>query len=508
MPASRRTLAAALAAALAVHAAEASEMNTIRVASGLNYPVFATAPAGDTERLFIVEQRGVIRILEGGVVLPTPFLDIDSLTTTPSINDERGLLGLTFAPDYATSGHFYVYYTDNASDSRLRRYTVSGNPDVASAATAFNILFQDQPFNNHNGGTIQFGPDGYLYLGLGDGGGSGDPQGNGQNGSTLLGKMLRLDPTGDDFPADANQNYRVPPTNPFVGNPGFRDEIWAYGLRNPYRWGFDRATGDLWLADVGQGCWEEINFEAAGLPGGRNYGWDILEGNHCFVPGQGCTPTGCDSSGVTFPVREYSHTQDVFSCSVTGGYPYRGAVMPIHHGMYFYADYCSGQIYTFRYDGMTLTGLTNRTAELAPDVGTISSPVAFGEDGVGELYIVDRASTTGEVFKIVPDPESTGTGPSPAPVRTFALGRPWPNPFDASTAFELSLPRAGHLSLSIHDAAGRRVRSLWQGPSEARSGSVTWDGRDGAGRSVPAGVYFVRAESEGRTATRRLVRVR
>ncbi len=501
-----RALSIALLAGLVAFPLRAeAQIATTRVASGLAYPVFATAPAGDTERLFIVEQRGVIKILRGGLVLPTPFLDIDALITNPSISDERGLLGLTFAPDFASSGHFYVYYTDLTGESNIVRYTVSANPDSADPASAHRILFLDQPYANHNGGTIAFGPDGYLYMGFGDGGSSNDPHGYGQSGATILGKFIRIDPTGDDFPGDANQNYAIPASNPFVGDPTYRDETWSIGLRNPYRWSFDRLTGDMYIADVGQGCWEEVSFEPAGSPGGVNYGWSKLEGNHCFAAFQGCTPTGCDSTGITLPIREYSHSQDGFSCSISGGYVYRGGVIPSLAGTYFYADYCSAQIYSFRYDGAVLTELTNRTGELAPGGGlSIASPVAFGQDGVGELYIVDRAATSGEVYKIIPDPDYVGVTPDPPGAQRFALSRPAPNPAASFTRFDLALPQSGAVRVTIHDAAGRLVRSLWDGETPAGVRAFTWDGRDAADRPAASGVYFVRAEGPGGRSTQRI----
>ena len=508
MPFRFRTVA--VVAGLACSALPAgAQIATTRVASGLLYPVFATAPAGDADRLFIVEQRGVIKILEAGAVLATPFLDIDALVTNPSGNDERGCLGLAFAPDYSTSGHFYVYYTDLSGDSRIRRYTVSANPDVADAASGLDILFLDQPFTNHNGGTLAFGPDGYLYMGFGDGGSFDDPLGNGQAGNTLLGKFIRIDPTGDAFPGDPIQNYAIPPSNPFVGNASFRDEIWSVGLRNPYRWSFDRITGDMWIGDVGQGCWEEVDFEPASGGGGRNYGWSKLEGNHCFVSGGGCTPTGCDSTGLVLPVREYSHSQDGFSCSITGGYVYRGSAIPSLAGTYFYADFCSGRIYSFRYDGVNVNELTNRTAELAPGGGqSITAVAGFGQDGLGEMYIIDRAATSGEVFKIIPDSTYVGVTPTPENPTGFALSRPAPNPFEGHTRFDLALPHDGPLHVTIHDSAGRLVRSLWSGTSPAGTRVFSWDGRDEADRVVAAGVYFVRATAEGRTATRRITRLR
>ncbi|MCA9753242.1 MAG: PQQ-dependent sugar dehydrogenase, partial [Gemmatimonadetes bacterium] len=259
-----------------------AQVESARVAAGLSRPVFATAPAGDPDRLFIIEKVGRIRILKNGVLLPSPFLDISSRVL--SSGNEQGLLGLAFDPDYDTNGYFYTYYIagTGAGNSVIRRYTVTSNPDVADPNTEYKIFRYPQAFTNHNGGTIEFGPDGYLYLGLGDGGSANDPGNRAQNGLELLGKMLRVDVTMDDFPADTLQNYAIPPSNPFVGDPNFRDEIWSYGVRNPYRWSFDPSTGDLWMADVGQNCYEEVNFQPGTSVGGENWGWRIMEGTHCF----------------------------------------------------------------------------------------------------------------------------------------------------------------------------------------------------------------------------------
>jgi glucose/arabinose dehydrogenase len=502
-----RFVGAVLACSLGFAVSAHAQLITTRVASGLAYPIYATAPVGDAERLFIVQQRGQIRILDSGTLLTRPFLDIDPLVPNITGNDERGLLGLAFPPDYATSGYFYVYYTDLLGDSRVRRFTVSADPDSADASSAFDILWADQPDVNHNGGTIHFGPDGYLWIGFGDGGGSYDTYGNGQNPATLLGKMLRIDPTSDAFPGDPLQNYSIPPDNPFVGEPTFRDEIWAYGLRNPYRWSFDRLTGDMYIADVGQACWEEIDFEAASAPGGRNYGWPELEGNHCLAMFN-CFSTGCDSTGMTLPIHEFSHAQDGFSCSVTGGYVYRGTAIPNLAGTYFYADFCSQQIYSFRYDGVNVTQLTKRTSELAPGGGLFIEAVAgFAEDGLGEMYIIDRAATSGEVYKILKHPASD-VGPIPPGRAALQLGRAVPNPFDVETNFDLQMTAGAPLRVSIHDAAGRLIRNLWNGPSASTVQTLSWDGRDARSQPVPSGVYFLRAESGEEQATQRVTRLR
>jgi glucose/arabinose dehydrogenase len=348
-----------------------------QLASGLSMPLFATAPPGDTARLFVVEQTGRIRILRNDTLLPTPFLD---LSAAISCCVERGLLGMAFHPQYGANGRFLVNYTDAAGATQVVRYSVSSDPNVADPATAVTVLSQSQPFANHNGGMLAFGPDGYLYIGLGDGGSGGDPQGNGQNPSTWLGKMLRLDVTGAT-------PYAVPPSNPFVGQAGVLPEIWATGLRNPWRYAFDRATGDLYIADVGQNAREEINVQPAGSTGGQNYGWNIMEGTACYSP-----PTGCSTAGLTLPVHDYSHTD---GCSVTGGYVYRGARIPMLTGAYFYGDFCGGWVRSFRWSGGVVSGHLD-WVQLRPAGGQVSS---FGEDGRGELYVVSLA---GSVYRIVP----------------------------------------------------------------------------------------------------------
>jgi glucose/arabinose dehydrogenase len=352
---------------------EAAPLNLTPVVEGLDRPV-AVAHAGDgSGRLFIVQQRGQIRIYDGVGLLPTPFLDVSSLV---SCCNERGLLGLVFHPEYETNGFFYVNYTDVSGDTRIVRYTVSSDPNVADPASAATILEVDQPFANHNGGQLAFGPDGMFWIGMGDGGSAGDPRNNAQNGRALLGKMLRLD-------VDAAFPYAVPGDNPFLENPDVRDEIWATGLRNPWRFSFDRLTGDLFIADVGQNAVEEVNFEPADSPGGRNYGWNRMEGSQCFDP-----RSNCNDGSLTLPVLEYTHAE---GCSVTGGYRYRGVEMPEHFGTYFFGDFCSGDIQGGTVDEET--GLWSRSI-LHDSTIAITT---FGEDESGELYV---ASLGGTLFRI------------------------------------------------------------------------------------------------------------
>jgi len=298
-----------------------------------------------------------------------------------STGEEQGLLGLAFDPEFASNGRFVVHYTDTAGDTRLSIFQVSTDPDRAEPGSEKVILTVDQPFANHNGGQLLFGPDGYLYLGLGDGGSANDPQGTGQNLSDLLGSILRLD-------VRAGTSYTVPPGNPFVAQPGARPEVWSYGLRNPWRFSFDRANGDLYIADVGQDRFEEVDV-ARSIEGGKgvNYGWNIMEGAHCL------NGNSCDQNGLTLPTLEYGHSQ---GCSVTGGYVYRGAAVPALQGQYFFADFCQGWVHSFRYVDGTATELTDWPS-LRPG-GEITS---FGEDPAGELYVLTAG---GGVFKVVAAP--------------------------------------------------------------------------------------------------------
>jgi glucose/arabinose dehydrogenase len=334
------------------------------------------ANAGDgSDRLFIVEKGGQIRIVQQGVLAPEPFLDIaDRVGASQS---EQGLLGLAFHPGYAGNGLLFVNYTDARGDTVVSRFSVSGDPARADPGSEVVVLTLDQPAGNHNGGHLAFGPDGYLYIGTGDGGGAGDRYGNGQNGQTLLGAMLRLD-------VDRGQPYAIPENNPFIGNPAVRDEIWALGLRNPWRYSFDRGTGDLYIADVGQNMYEEINHQLAGDRGGQNYGWPIMEGLHCFPADQ-----PCDQSGLSLPVAEYDHTQ---GCSVTGGYVYRGQEFPRLTGIYLFGDYCSGSIWGL---SPPAGGGDWRLEQLGQADVRLS---AFGQDEAGELYLVDVES--GGLLKI------------------------------------------------------------------------------------------------------------
>jgi glucose/arabinose dehydrogenase len=343
------------------------------VASGLTFPLDLTAPPGDS-RLFVVEKGGTIRIIRDGNLVRTPFLDISSLV---SRGGEQGLLGLAFHPDYAQNGLFVVDYTDTNGDTRVARYRVSNSPDVADTAGVI-VLTVAQPYANHNGGAVAFGPDGYLYIALGDGGSGGDPQGHGQDRSELLGSLLRIDV--------ANGNpYNIPSSNPYAQSPSFRHEIWNYGLRNPWRFSFDRQTGDLYIADVGQGDREEVNVAPASSHGGENYGWNIMEGRSCYGS------MTCNRTGLVLPVLEYTHSD---GCSITGGYVYRGSAIPYLAGTYFYSDYCSGWIRRFRYQNGQAT-----EARSWPNLDPHGNVSSFGQDAAGEVYVLESGGT---VYRIAP----------------------------------------------------------------------------------------------------------
>ncbi|MBI3768261.1 MAG: PQQ-dependent sugar dehydrogenase [Deltaproteobacteria bacterium] len=356
------------------------------VVRNLDQPLFVGAADGDDTRLYVVEQPGRIRLVKNGTLTATPFLDIADAI---SAGGERGLLGLALHPQYVTNGRFFVNYTNPAGDTVIAEYRRSaGNPDVAAPEAARVFFTVTQPFANHNGGMVAFGADGFLYIGLGDGGGGdsggggsgggGDPLNNGQSLDTKLGKILRIDV----------DTYPTPPAGNVTGGD---PDIWDFGLRNPFRFSFDRGTGDLYIGDVGQDRFEEVDLEPRG-GGGRNYGWRITEGTHCFNP-----PTGCNLTGITLPVAEYGHE---VGCSVIGGYVYRGRAIPGIAGRYLYGDFCSNRIWSFTRDGAVVTSALELTDDLDP-THALRGITSFGEDADGEIYVVDGGS--GVVFRVDPE---------------------------------------------------------------------------------------------------------
>ncbi|WP_299365829.1 PQQ-dependent sugar dehydrogenase [Winogradskyella sp.] len=440
-------------------------------ATGFTRPV-NIKHAGD-DRLFIVEQDGIIKILNSdGTVETTPFLDIDNRSSGTDTGQEKGLLGLAFHPDYATNGYFYVNYTDNMGDTVVSRFSRSTtDPSLADPNSELIILTFFQPFSNHNGGDLAFGADGYLYISSGDGGAGGDPQNNSQNLGNLLGKILRIDVNNSSI----SNPYDIPPDNPFVGNPTASDEIWAYGLRNPWKFSFDRLTNDIWIGDVGQSDFEEINF-ASSTDAGLNYGWRCYEGNSIF------NDTGCPSSStLTFPVAQYSHLFDGdFKCSITGGYRYRGTTYPNLEGLYFFADYCSEEIGFLRFESgnwtMTLEGFSGDW-------------VAFGEDVNGELLV---SSLSGNIFKIIDD--------APLSIEENQLNTVtiFPNPAKDVVQIDFSNTSFSHSTkITIYDIQGKSVKVLNK-TDETVQEIITSD--------LKSGFYILKIESvDGQQITEKLV---
>ncbi len=366
------------------------------VAEGFDKPTWAVQFPNNLARFLVLEQTsGLIRDVQNGELQDEPYLDLSDIVSNRG--GEQGLLGLAFHPDYVTNGFFYLSYTDDETDATVvARYTanpLTGAPDPDSWKS---ILTIEQPTPLHNGGMLAFDRDGYLYIGSGDGGGSDDPDGTGQRLDTLLGKILRID-------VDAGDPYAIPETNPFVNDPNARHEIWVYGVRNPWRFSFDRLTDDLYFGDVGQQKWEEVSYQPADSLGGENYGWSIAEGFHCRA--EDPEDTCGTMPGFTPPIHDYDHG---LSRAVTGGYVYRGAAVDEEfQGAYFFGDFITGQLWTLRYDGETVSEITERTAEIAPENGSIDMISSFYEDAAGELYILDF---DGQLFKIVPNTDGGSGG--------------------------------------------------------------------------------------------------
>jgi glucose/arabinose dehydrogenase len=363
------------------------DLHVTLVKNGFVDPVLVTSAGDGSGRLFVVEQAGRVRVISGGVVLPTPFLDLRGAITS---GGERGLLGLAFHPAFPAKPYVYVNFTDVNGNTAINRYTVGSDPNVAVASSRYRLLTIPQPYANHNGGNLAFGPDGFLYIGMGDGGSAGDPGNRAQNLNSMLGKMLRIDVDR----TSATKRYRAPASNPYVGRTGL-DEIWSSGLRNPWRWSFDRLTGRLFIGDVGQGRWEEIDraMVQGSVPAGRglNFGWRVLEGRACYNP-----PSGCSTTGKHPPLITYAHSvSGTDNCSVTGGFVYRGAASPVLYGGYVYGDFCSGRIWVVNSGASTpATPTLVRDSTASPRLA-ISS---FGEGDDGELYVVDLGG--GAVYQV------------------------------------------------------------------------------------------------------------
>ncbi len=388
-----------LAAALSVQQQEAAAVVTawpnislLRLNGGLVHPVHITHAGDGSRRLFAVEQVGRIRIIRADSLLTAPFLDISDRVLS---GGEQGLLSVAFPPGFESSGRFYVNYTRQPDGATvIARYRVTADPDITDQLSEEVLKVISQPFPNHNGGQLAFGPDGFLYIGMGDGGYAGDPLKNAQNHGSLLGKMLRIDVESGTFP------YSVPPTNPFVFSSDYLPEIWALGLRNPWRFSFDRQTGDLYIGDVGQNLYEEVDLQPASSTGGENYGWNIMEASHCYL-----SPS-CSSAGLVLPVAEYDHTTG--DCSIIGGMIYRGLKYPGLHGVYLYGDECSGRI-----RGLKKNGGSSQNTILLDSPFVITT---FGEDETGSLYLADY--TSGTIYRVV---EAISGIPAPTVQETFAF---------------------------------------------------------------------------------------
>jgi glucose/arabinose dehydrogenase len=494
-----RPLAGALAGLFIACSSPAALLKATKIVGGINYGTFACAAPGDTARLFVLEQEtGQIRILDLATrqFLATPFLTVDGIET----DIEAGLLGMAFHPQYPDSPYFYVDYNGPNFAIVVARYTVSGDPNVALANSRKVILSFASPQHNHNGGWLGFGPDdGYLYISVGDGGGSGDNEpghdplvGNAQSDTTRRGKILRID-------VDGGSPYVIPPSNPFFGSPSPKNEFWMKGLRNPWRCSIDRENGDLYVTDVGQALFEEIDYQPGTSPGGENLGWRKFEGYQVYD-----CPDPCDSSGLTRPIHVYGHND--IRCAVTGGYVYRGQAMPSLRGTYFFADYCSDQVWSFRIVNGQVTEFTERTADLhAGDGADLFAISSFAEDAKGELYMLTSRSS-GDLFKIEPDPSVLDTPRAVTPAALF-LGPAQPNPGTGDFVFRASALRSGRVSLAIHDINGRRVRTLLdeEGPLHK---DVVWDGRDQEGERLHPGLYFARLVGLGETHIERVSIVR
>jgi len=426
-------LALALPLAVAHAGNPTSKLATKVVATGLSFPTHVASPPGDTSRLVVIQQNGVILLIKDDVLLPTPFLDISSLIPQEAFN---GLLGIAFHPDYDTNGFFYLHHStgpDPSDRMTIARYTVSGDPDIADPLSREEILVLPYPGapGHHLGGWIGFGPDGMLYIPLGDGQTTGFETAGGARSQDLAspwGKTLRIDVDGDDYPGDDDRDFAIPPDNPFVGLGG-EEAVWNLGLRQPYRADFDSETGDFWLTDVGWQSREEVEFIPVESPGGENFGWNCSEGTGCFT-NLNCS---CTLTSITYPYFEYDHSQ---GCSIIGGALYRGTVLDNFQGRFFFADWCTNRIWSIREQAGSTAGLVEHTAELAPDVGDFTSILSIAKDGAGEIYITDIDT----VYKIVKDPwQNLGGGTSGSSGLVIAQGE---GPLTAGSLNPVSLQNA------------------------------------------------------------------
>lgn len=457
-----------------------------------DHPVFLTHGGDATNRIFLAEQSGIVRVFanDSSANTATVFLNIEDRVTS---GGEMGLLGLAFHPLFVTNGFFYVNYTTNVNGPRrtvISRFSVSvTNPNKAIASSEFILLEFNQPFSNHNGGMLQFGADGFLYIGTGDGGLANDPFNNGQNRTTLLGKILRIDVDH----SDNGLNYGIPSDNPFVGErSGVREEIFAYGLRNPWRFSFDEVSGQLWAGDVGQNRIEEIDL----IVKGANYGWNRMEGFDCFDPqNSNNPPVSCDTTGLKLPVIDYTRNK---GNSVTGGYVYYGAFRPELSGAFIYGDFGSGNIFLLRYqNGQVLAD----SILLRTSFG-ISS---FGVDEQNELYTLDYFQ--GKIYRFSSS-IATKVQQSVSPENNFILKQSYPNPFNPSTIIEFVQKKTGPTTLTIYNLLGEKIKTLLNATLPSGTHYFVWDGTDDAGHGMASGTYFYHFSNGSVTASKRMLLLR
>lgn len=429
-------------------------------------PVDLQSPMDETNRIFVVSQQGRIFVFPNRSDASNPKVFLD-LTDRVLYGGEQGLLGLAFHPNFIKNGYFYVNYTtNNPRRTIISRFQVSNvNGDSAVKASEYILMTYNQPFSNHNGGQVSFGPDGYLYIAAGDGGSSGDPQGNGQNKAALLGKILRIDVNG----TSPGKNYAIPPDNPFAGNTqGWAEEVYAYGMRNPWRFSFDLATNKLWVADVGQNMWEEINI----VEKGGNYGWKIMESFHCYSPS-----TGCDTTGLKLPIWEYAHNS-TGGYSITGGFVYRGNKNPKLTGKYIYADYVSKRIWALKYT----PGQPVQNEVLLNNSGL--SIVSFGEDNFKNLYILDYS---GKIYMFEPQVDAVDAIPQFTGGNFAALKQNYPNPFNPSTSISFALAKESSVKLEVYDIFGSLIEEIKKGVYNAGEFVFGWEPK-----GLASGTYLIR----------------
>lgn len=463
----------------------AGELTTVKAFPALTFasPVFLTHSNDGTDRIFVVERQGLIKVFENDAATSTAanFLDIRDRVTA---GGEMGLLGLAFHPDFGSNGLFFVNYTTSQNGPRrtvVAKFSATGNS--ADPGSELVLLQVDQPFSNHNGGMIAFGPDGKLYIGLGDGGSGGDPQNHGQRRSTLLGSILRIDVDNQDL----GLNYAIPADNPFAStNDGTRKEIFAYGLRNPWRFSIDQTSGQIWAGDVGQGRKEEVDL----IESGQNYGWNTMEGFDCFNPS-----SDCDQNGLTLPVVDYGRSEGF---SITGGYIYRGQARSELTGAYIYGDFGSGNVWMLRYENNQLTA---DSLLLDTDLSLSS----FGVDEQDELYLVDLG---GEIYRFSGDPTTSVAATDQSPVKNFTLHQNFPNPFNPETVIRYELAAAGEVTLAIFNQLGQKIRTLLNTEQQAGTHQSTWDGRNSNGQKVASGHYFYKVQTGAQIFTKSMTLVR